>query len=103
MRNGRAIGARFKSNRGNGVDSELWVCPDYSDSWLGVNSVWFGFKGNWALIGKTGMKSDAVIEGFDVIEDSGASLGQGAETVVIDQFVFESAPEGLNKSVIVTV
>jgi hypothetical protein len=29
-----------------------------------------GFKIDWALIGKTGMKSDAVIEGFDVIEDS---------------------------------
>ena len=49
------------------------------------------------------MKSDTVIEGFDVIEDGGASLGKVAEAVMIDQFVFETAKEGLNKSVIVTV
>ena len=30
------------------------------------------------------MKSGAVIEGFDVIEDRSASLGEGAESVVID-------------------
>ncbi len=83
--------------------SEDWACPDYSDSWLGVNSVWFGFKGNWALIGKTGMKSDAVIEGFDVIEDGGAGLGQGVESVMIDQFVFETTKERFNKSVVVAV
>jgi hypothetical protein len=85
------------------LNVEIWVCPDYSDSWLGVNSVWFGFKGNWALIGKTGMKSDAVIEGFDVIEDSGASLGHGVEAMMIDQFVFETAKERFNKSVVVAV
>ena len=45
------------------------------------------------------MKSDAVIEGFDVIEDGGASLGQGVEAMMIDQFVFETAKEGFNKSV----
>ena len=49
------------------------------------------------------MKSDTVIEGFDVIEDGGASLGEVAEAVVIDQFIFETAKEGLDKSVIVTV
>ena len=49
------------------------------------------------------MKSDAVIEDFDVIEDSGASLSEAAEAVMIDEFVFESAPEGLDKSVVVTV
>ena len=49
------------------------------------------------------MKSDAVIEGFDVIEDGGASLGEVAEAVVIDQFIFETAKEGLDKSVIVAV
>jgi hypothetical protein len=81
----------------------VWACADYSDSWLWVNSVWFGFKDNWALIGKTGMKSDAVIEGFDVIEDSGASLGQGVEAVMIDQFVFETAKERFNKRVVVAV
>ena len=61
-----------------------WVCPDYSDSWLGVNWVWFGFKGNWALIAKTEMKSDAVIEGFDVIEDSRASDEQFDTSLVKD-------------------
>jgi imidazoleglycerol phosphate dehydratase HisB len=65
--------------------------------------VWFGFKGNWALIGKTGMKADAVIEGFHVIEDSGTSLGQGVEAMMIDQFVFETAKERFNKSVVVAV
>ena len=55
------------------------------------------------MIGKTGMKSDAVIEGFDVIEDSGASLGQGVEAVMIDQFVFEAAKERFNKRVVVAV
>ena len=49
------------------------------------------------------MESDAVVESFDVIEDSGASVGEGAEALVIDQFVFECAPEGLDKSVIVAV
>ena len=49
------------------------------------------------------MKSDAVIEGFDVIEDSGASLGQGVEAVMIDQFVFEAAKEALDKGIVVAV
>ena len=39
------------------------------------------------------MESGAVIEGFDVIEDGGASLGEGGEAVMIDQFVFEAAKE----------
>jgi len=63
----------------------------------------FGFKGDWGLIGKTGVKSGAVIEGFDVIEDSSASLGEGAEAMMVDQFVFEAAKERLNKSVVVAV
>ncbi len=49
------------------------------------------------------MKSDAVIEGFDVIEDGGAGLGQGVESVMIDQFVFETTKERFNKSVVVAV
>ena len=49
------------------------------------------------------MKSDAVIEGLDVIEDGGASLGEAAEAMMVDQFVFESAEEGLDKSVVVAV
>ncbi len=49
------------------------------------------------------MQSGAVIEGFDVIEDGSASLGMGGEALVIDQFVFEAAPERLDKGVIVAV
>jgi hypothetical protein len=49
------------------------------------------------------VKSGAVIEGLDVIEDGGTSSGAGGEAVVIDQFVFEAAPEGLDKGVIVAV
>ena len=49
------------------------------------------------------MKPDAIVEGFNVIEDGGARLGKAAESVMIDQFVFESAKEGLDKSVIVTI
>ena len=39
---------------------------------------------NWALISKAGVESGTVIEGFDVIEDGGASLSVAAEAVVID-------------------
>ena len=49
------------------------------------------------------MKSGAVIEGFDVIEDGGASLGAGGEAVMIDQFVFEAAKEAFDKSIVVAV
>ena len=67
------------------------------------NLVQFGFKVDGALVVKTGVESGAVIEGFDVIEDGGASLGAGGEAVMIDQFVFEAAKEGLDEGVIVAV
>jgi hypothetical protein len=54
-----------------------------------------GFKVDGAEIVKTGVESGAVVEGLDVIEDGGASLGAGGEAVMIDEFVFEAAPEGL--------
>ena len=47
------------------------------------------------------MESGAVIEGFDVVEDGSASLGESGEAVMIDQFVFETAKEALDKSIIV--
>jgi hypothetical protein len=53
-----------------------------------------GFKVNWA-ISKTGVQSGAVIEGLDVIEDGGACLGMGGKALMVDQFVFKAAPEGL--------
>jgi hypothetical protein len=62
-----------------------------------------GFKINGAEVGKTGMKSDAVVEGLDVIENGGAGLGKGGEAVMINQFVFEGAPEGFDKSVIIAL
>ena len=49
------------------------------------------------------MESRAVVEGFDVVEDGSASLGQSVEAMMIDQFVFETAKERFNKSVVVAV
>ena len=49
------------------------------------------------------MKSDAVIEDFNVVEDSSASLGDRGEAVMIDQFVFEAAKEALDKGIVVAV
>jgi len=39
------------------------------------------------LVVKTGVESGAVIEGFDVVEDGSASLGECGEAVVVNQFV----------------
>ncbi len=55
------------------------------------------------MVVKTGVESGAVIEGLDVIEDGGAGLGEGDEAMMIDQFVFEGAKEGLDEGVIVAV
>jgi len=49
------------------------------------------------------MKSDAVLEGFNVIKDGGAGLGEGPEALMVNQLVFEAAKEGLDKSVVVAV
>jgi hypothetical protein len=49
------------------------------------------------------VQPDAVIEGLDVVEDSGASLSTGDEAVMINQFVFEAAPKGFDEGVIVAV
>ena len=59
----------------------------------GHNLVQLGFKVNGAEIVKTGVQSGAVVEGFDVIEDGGTSSGVGREALMINQLVFESAPE----------
>ncbi len=50
-----------------------------------------------AEVVKAGVKSRAVVEGLDVVEDGGAGLGTGGEAVVIDQLVFEAAPERFDK------
>lgn len=62
-----------------------------------------GFKIDWAGVGKTGVESGAVIEGFDVVEDGGPGLAVGGEALRVDQFVFEAAPERFDKGVIVAV
>jgi hypothetical protein len=49
------------------------------------------------------VESGAVVEGFDVIEDGGASLGQGGEAAVVNKFVFKAAPKRLNEGVVVAV
>ena len=49
------------------------------------------------------MQSGAVIEGLDVVEDGSACFGEGSEAVMIDELVFEAAPEGFDKGVIVAV
>src|SRR5664279_1680471 len=49
------------------------------------------------------MESGAVIEGFDVVEDAGAGIGQGGEALMVNDLVFETAPERLDEGVIVAV
>ena len=49
------------------------------------------------------MKSDAIIESFNVIEDGVTSVSNVGEAMVIDHFVLERAKEGFDKGVIVTV
>ena len=63
----------------------------------------FGFKEDRTEISKTGVESGPVIKGFDVVEDRAPSLGEGGEALVIDHFVFEAAPEGLDEGVVVAV
>ena len=62
-----------------------------------------GFKLDWALVGKTGVETGAVIKGFDVVEDGGTRFGEGGEALVINDFVFEAAPEGFDEGVIVAI
>jgi len=49
------------------------------------------------------VQSGTVIKGFDVIEDGTARLGEGGEALVIDNFVFQAAPEGFDEGVIVAI
>jgi hypothetical protein len=43
-----------------------------------------GFLVNRTEVGKAGVKPDAVKEGFDVVEASGASLSAGGKAVMVD-------------------
>ena len=65
--------------------------------------VQFCFVVNRTEVGKARVQPGPVIEGFDVVEDGSASLGEGGEAVMIDQFVFETAKEAFDKSVVVAV
>ena len=49
------------------------------------------------------MESGSVVEGFDVVENGSTGLGEGDEAVMIDQFVFETAKEAFDKSIVVAV
>jgi hypothetical protein len=49
------------------------------------------------------VQSGAVVKGFDVIEDGGTGVSMAGEVVVINEFVFESAPKGLDEGVVVAV
>jgi hypothetical protein len=53
--------------------------------------------------GKTGVQLSAVVEGFDVVKDGVANFGEGDEGLVIDDFMFEAAPEGFDEGVVVAV
>jgi hypothetical protein len=63
----------------------------------------FRFKLDRTQISKAGMQPGTVIRSLDVTEDGSASLGQGGEALVVDHFVFESAPEGFDEGVIVAI
>ncbi len=65
--------------------------------------VQLGFVVNRAEVGKTGVQPGGVIEGFDVVEDSGASFGAGGKAVMVDQLVFEGTLEGFDEGVVVAV
>ena len=62
-----------------------------------------GFKSEGAAIGKTGVESGAVIKGFDVVEDGVAGVGQGGEAPMINDLVFETAPERFDEGVVVAI
>ena len=62
-----------------------------------------GFKGNRTSVSKAGVEPGAVVEGFDVVEDGGARFGEGGEALVVNDFVFETAPEGFDEGVVVAV
>ena len=49
------------------------------------------------------MQSSAVIKGFDVVKDGGARLGQGDEAVMVNELLFEAAPEGLDEGIVVAI
>ncbi len=49
------------------------------------------------------MESGSIIEGFDVVEDGAASFLEGGEALVVDDFIFEAAPEGFDEGVVVAV
>ena len=49
------------------------------------------------------MESGAVIKGFDVVKDGCARLGICGEALMIDQLVFETAPEGFDEGLVVAV
>src|SRR5436190_19600232 len=67
------------------------------------NLVQLGFVVNRAEVGKAGVQPGAGIEGFDIVEDSGASFGAGGKAVMVDQLVFQATPEGVAEGVVIAI
>src|SRR4051812_28346467 len=81
-----------------------WACFEKTDDEVGV--IWLVvlvFEVNGRKIIQGTVSALAIVEGFDVIEDFGASLAVGSEVAAIDQFEFESAPEAFHGGVVVAV
>jgi hypothetical protein len=47
---------------------------------------------------QTGVRSASIVEGFDVVEERGASSGPAGEATMMDQLVFEADREGFDKN-----
>ena len=61
------------------------------------------FEVQRGMVVQGAMESPRVVEGFDIIEDSQASLVMGSKGVVVEGFSFERAPEGFHSSIIKAV
>src|SRR5206468_9520058 len=69
------------------------------DIWLVV----LEFEVNGRKVVQRAMGALAIVEGFDVIEDLGSSLGASAEAAAVNQLQFEGAPEAFHGGVVITV
>ena len=61
------------------------------------------FEVNGRKVVQGAVRAMSVVEGFDVIENGGASLLAGEKLGAINQFEFQGAPETFHGSVVVTV
>ena len=54
-------------------------------------------------VAQRAVKAFRVVEGFDIIEDSGASLVMSVEVVMMEPLSFKSAPEGLHGGIVIAM